>query len=229
MRQDRGLLQVRFGFWVGVPWGCQGGSGVYALTFQCWRPCLHLTPRGSGFKNSQPDACGTPVGSCLGNQIYDLYAQELVRMAAGGWVHAEPPALFQMSSASQCSGQSQHPSTLDAGLDPLYFVGRYGGGANNTQQARCTRRCNACSPALPPRCKADAPLRLCPAPLPALQMTSASGPNGSLQLSLNLPLPAIQTSLVTLSVAADDVEFVVNRCPADIVSVQVRGCLCGMV
>ena len=46
--------------------------------------------------------------------------------------------------------------------------------------------------------------------------------NGSLWLSLNLPLPFIKSSLVTLSVAADDVQLVVNRAPARILSAKVR-------
>lgn len=45
---------------------------------------------------------------------------------------------------------------------------------------------------------------------------------GKLQLSLNLPLPGIRTSLLTLTVAADDVAFVVNRSPAEVVKVEVR-------
>jgi hypothetical protein len=38
---------------------------------------------------------------------------------------------------------------------------------------------------------------------------------------LNLPLTGIRTSLVTLTVAADDVALTVNRSPAQILSVQV--------
>ena len=48
-------------------------------------------------------------------------------------------------------------------------------------------------------------------------------PSGSLQLSLNLPIAAIKTSLLTLTVAADDVALVVNRCPAEIISIEVTG------
>ncbi len=44
---------------------------------------------------------------------------------------------------------------------------------------------------------------------------------------LNLPLPGIRTSLVTLTVAADDVALTVNRSPAEILSVQVCDCVWG--
>ena len=57
---------------------------------------------------------------------------------------------------------------------------------------------------------------------PLLQMTGEQR-NGSLWLALNLPLPFIKSSLVTLSVAADDVQLVVNRAPARILSAKVRG------
>lgn len=115
------------------------------------------------FRNSQPNGCGTPQGSCLRNQIYDLYFQDLAR--------------------------------IDSGREPLYFVGRYGGGTDNVQQMR-----------------------------------AAEMPSGSLQLSLNLPIAAIKTSLLTLTVAADDVALVVNRCPAEIISIEVctyDGKICG--
>lgn len=42
------------------------------------------------------------------------------------------------------------------------------------------------------------------------------------QLSLNLPVPGMRTSVVSLSVAADDVQFVVNNSPANITRVQAR-------
>lgn len=45
------------------------------------------------------------------------------------------------------------------------------------------------------------------------------------QLSLNLPVPGMRTSVVSLSVAADDVQFVVNNSPANITRAQVRACL----
>lgn len=41
------------------------------------------------------------------------------------------------------------------------------------------------------------------------------------QLSLNLPVPGMRTSIVSLSVAADDVKFVVNNSPANITRAQV--------
>lgn len=44
---------------------------------------------------------------------------------------------------------------------------------------------------------------------------------GSPRLSLNLPLRSIRTSLLSLSVAADNVTFVVNRSPAQIAAVEV--------
>ena len=52
-------------------------------------------------------------------------------------------------------------------------------------------------------------------------MESSNLPGGGVQLALNLPISAIQTSLLTLTVAADDVAFVVNRAPAQIQDVQV--------
>ncbi len=45
----------------------------------------------------------------------------------------------------------------------------------------------------------------------------------AVQMSLNLPLPSIKTSLVTLSVRADDLTFTTNRSPASILSTQVGG------
>ncbi|PRW58208.1 generative cell specific-1 [Chlorella sorokiniana] len=50
------------------------------------------------------------------------------------------------------------------------------------------------------------------------------------QLSLNLPVPGMRTSIVSLSVAADDVKFVVNNSPANITRAQVctyGGTKCG--
>lgn len=50
------------------------------------------------------------------------------------------------------------------------------------------------------------------------------------QLSLNLPLTAIKTSLLALSVAADDLQLVVNRSPAAIAGARVctyDGAICG--
>jgi hypothetical protein len=70
---------------------------------------------------------------------------------------------------------------------PLYFVGRYGGGTNNTDQ-----------------------------------LSGRLLPGGVQQLLLNLPISAIKTSLLTLTVSADDVAFVVNRSPAQITAVEVR-------
>lgn len=52
---------------------------------------------------------------------------------------------------------------------------------------------------------------------------SAGGAGSAPRLSLNLPITSIKTSLLALSVAADDVAFVVNRSPAAIDRVEVRG------
>lgn len=52
---------------------------------------------------------------------------------------------------------------------------------------------------------------------------SAGGAGSAPRLSLNLPITSIKTSLLALSVAADDVAFVVNRSPAAIDGVEVRG------
>lgn len=46
---------------------------------------------------------------------------------------------------------------------------------------------------------------------------------GTNQVSLNLPLASTKTSLVTLSVAADNLVFTTNRSPAKLVSTQVGG------
>lgn len=49
--------------------------------------------------------------------------------------------------------------------------------------------------------------------------------SGKADLSLNLPLTSMRTSLVSLSVAADDLVFTVNRSPARVVSAEVGpGC-----
>lgn len=58
--------------------------------------------------------------------------------------------------------------------------------------------------------------------LPAAQVTASPAAGSGLQLSLNLPVPGIKTSLLTLSVAADDVKLVVNSSPANITRVQAR-------
>jgi hypothetical protein len=49
---------------------------------------LPVIPPCSGFRNSQSNACTTPEGSCLKNQIKDLYFADLARINAGGkgWV-----------------------------------------------------------------------------------------------------------------------------------------------
>lgn len=56
-------------------------------------------------------------------------------------------------------------------------------------------------------------------PLPRNPQASMDPSNR--QLSLNLPVPGMRTSIVSLSVAADDVKFVVNNSPANITRAQV--------
>ncbi|KAL4424812.1 hypothetical protein ABPG77_000852 [Micractinium sp. CCAP 211/92] len=119
----------------------------------------------SGFRNSQPNACTTPAGSCLKNQLVDLWNQDMTR------IHLQ-------------------------GKDPLYMVGRYGGGADNYRN----------------------------------QLNATANSRGSLDFFLSFPITAIKTSLMTLTVAADDVQFVVSRSPASIENVQVctfDGQFCG--
>lgn len=58
-----------------------------------------------------------------------------------------------------------------------------------------------------------------PTPTPSQVEYTRTG--GGVQLSLNLPLTSIKTSLLTLSVAADNITFTTNRSPARIVSTQV--------
>lgn len=50
----------------------------------------------------QSSRCNAAVGSCLNQQLYHLYQDDVGRISGG--------------------------------LTPLYFVGRYGGGTNNTNQ-----------------------------------------------------------------------------------------------
>eukprot|EP00887_Chlorella_sp_A99_P005310 scaffold1.g5310.t1 len=100
----------------------------------------------TAFRNAQANRCQVAQGSCLRNQLYDMYWGDVDRMKRG--------------------------------LGPLYLIGRYGGGNDNTNQ-----------------------------------MVASQIPGG-LQLSLSLPIATVKTSLLTITVKADDVVLVTNRSPA---------------
>lgn len=57
-------------------------------------------------------------------------------------------------------------------------------------------------------------------PCPALQLNATTNSQGALDFFLSFPISAIKTSLMTLTVAADDVQFVVARSPATVEGVQ---------
>ncbi len=55
-----------------------------------------------------------------------------------------------------------------------------------------------------------------------MQMTYSLSSSGKTTFVLNLPVPSLTQSLVTLAVSADSVQFVSNTSPAKIQSTQVR-------
>lgn len=73
-----------------------------------------------------------------------------------------------------------------------------------------------------PFCQALQPCvrSLAPPSLPRPQLNATANTRGSLDFFLSFPITAIKTSLMTLTVAADDVQFVVSRSPASIEAVQ---------
>ncbi|KAL4437103.1 hypothetical protein ABPG75_004242 [Micractinium tetrahymenae] len=161
-----------------IPWkNGEGPQEAYTRHFEEWMvvdpamvtttglECDKIGVSYSGFRNSQPNACSTPAGSCIKNQLVDLWNEDMSRIYLQG-------------------------------KTPMYMVGRYGGGADNYRN----------------------------------QLNATLNSRGSLDFFLSFPITAIKTSLMTLTVAADSVQFVVSRSPAAIESVQVctfDGKFCG--
>ena len=221
-------------------------------------PCLPH-PSRSAFRNAQGSSrCSMAPGSCLANQIYNIYyegewvAGWMGRRGGGSRAHARfgftarlapmrrlytnptaqrqrlPPALAGLAPPPSRSG----PCGKGPGAPVLYWAVRRGArqhrpGWRHARPPPHTHTPRTHAAALPQSCRPPtSPLSACctPPPLHSPQM-SGEQRNGSLWLSLNLPLPFIKSSLVTLSVAADDVQLVVNRAPARILSAKVRaGC-----
>ena len=218
-------------------------------------PCLPH-PSRSAFRNAQGSSrCSMAPGSCLANQIYNIYyegewvAGWMGRRGGGSRAHARfgftarlapmrrlytnptaqrqrlPPALAGLAPPPSRSG----PCGKGPGAPVLYWAVRRGArqhrpGWRHARPPPHTHTPRTHAAALPQSCRPPtSPLSACctPPPLHSPQM-SGEQRNGSLWLSLNLPLPFIKSSLVTLSVAADDVQLVVNRAPARILSAKVR-------
>ena len=65
---------------------------------------------------------------------------------------------------------------------------------------------------------------LCNAPPPLSAQITYSTTGSTATFLLNLPVASITQSMLTISVAADDVKLISNKAPAAIASVQVRWC-----
>ena len=98
---------------------------------------LPCRPTHSAFRNAQPNACATYQGSCLANQLSDLYARDRSDMLAGGLERGKPHrarALPHACMRGRWRSLSLAPTAgpamaraCGAGKEPRYFIGRYGG------------------------------------------------------------------------------------------------------
>jgi hypothetical protein len=93
-------------------------------------PPPSLPPPCRGFRNSQPNGCGTPQGSCLRNQIYDLYFQDLARIDSGALLQLRA-SVPRATTAAALAAKQGHASAqllhwqyqLDCSLCPRVTVG----------------------------------------------------------------------------------------------------------
>lgn len=185
------------------------------------------------------NGCKRPAGTCLANQLTDLATADKARAAAGS-----TPLYFIGRYGGGTANAKQVPCASASGHvlrfgecaivnhDKGFLIASTPAAADATCRDallwcfRTPSLASTAQPVLPTRCHVSALLHL-PNLLgskpdihrPRLLLQAFS--SGS-QLYLGLPVPGGTSSLVVLSVSADDLELVTNRCPGNITAAQVR-------